>query len=571
MSTGVHSSSKAEMERASASVAGERAAFVATTLCEAFQISAKRVPERLALIAHDRGWELTWSAYAQAVERLAGALAALGVSRGERVALLSRNRSELAIAEAAALHLGAVGVVLYAASPPATIEHMLRDSEPLLLLIEPELRERLADVKHAVPQTLALDDGLEQIAAPAGFDFEATWRAVQGDDLAGLVYTSGTTGLSKAVELTHRAALGTLDSFDTALGDSSAIHDVSYASFANIGERCAGHWYSFTRGSTRTVCSDPTLLVPALLTAPPTRLLGPPLVWLRLQRALEQTLGEEERLALGQSLECVRAAARGEAVAPLGEREQELLATLRARIGLGSATTALSAAAPCPMAVHEHYRALGICFQEFYAGTEFGMASAQRPGTADLGTLGGPAPDYELRIAQDGEVLVRSPRAPRGYRNRPQESSKTYRADGWIHTGDLGELDDEGRLRLVGRKKETIVPAHGHNVHPAGLEAALKDACPVIAQVCVVGDGRSHLVALIVLDPPQSAAETEAREAVTAAVAAVNATRPELERIEAHAILAEPWLPGVELTETLKLRRTQIEALHAAQIDALYA
>ncbi|HTU77910.1 MAG TPA: AMP-binding protein [Solirubrobacteraceae bacterium] len=574
MSKGVPSS----MERAEEPAAGEWAALRAATLCGAFQISAARVPDRVALVDHaDQGRALTWSAYAAAVQRIAGALATLGVRRGERVAFFSRNRPELAIAEAATLHLGAAGVVLYAASPPATIEHVLRDSEPLLLLVESELHSRLEKVRHAVGQTLTLDGGdngrgaLATIAAPAGFDFEAAWRAVAPDDLVGLLYTSGTTGPAKGVEQTHRGALGALGSFDTALGGDGAIHDISYGSMANVGERGIGHWYSFTRGSTRTICRDPSQLGAALGEARPTRLFGPPLVWQALQRALEGSLAVGERVALERAVQRVRAVAHGQASAPPGEPEQALLAKLRERIGLDRMSKALSGAASCPMTVHEHYRALGIDFQEFYAATEFGMACAQRPGTIDLGTLGGPAPDYELRLAADGEVLVRSPHAPRGYRNLPRESRETYGADGWINTGDLGELDHEGRLRLIGRKKETLIPAHGHNVHPASIEAALKDACPTIAQVCVIGDGRSHLAALLVLEPPHAATEPSSCATVAAAIETLNAALPPLERIEAHAILAQPWLPGTELTETFKLRRAQIETKYATEIEALYA
>ncbi|HEX5309812.1 MAG TPA: hypothetical protein VFW38_12115 [Solirubrobacteraceae bacterium] len=169
----------------------------------------------------------------------------------------------------------------------------------------------------------------------------------------------------------------------------------------------------------------------------------------------------EERVALERGVQRVRAVACGERETPPGEPERQLLAKLRARIGLDRMSKAVSAAAPCPMTVHEHYRALGIDFQEFYAGTEFGMACAQRPGAVDLGTLGGTAPDYELRLAADGEVLVRSPHAPRGYRNLPHENREAYGADGWINTGDLGELDGDGRLRLIGRKKETLIPRTG--------------------------------------------------------------------------------------------------------------
>lgn len=564
--------------RAAEFAADERAALCATSLCEAFQISAARVPDRIALVDHvDQGRTLTWSAYAAAVERVAGALATLGVRRGERVAFLSRNRPELAIAEAATLHLGAAGVVLYAASPPATIEHVLRDSEPLLLLVESELDGRLAEVRHTVPRTLTLDgqgDGrgaLATIVAPAGFDFEAAWRAVAPDDLAGLLYTSGTTGLAKGVLWTHRDVLGSIRSGDAVIGGDGATHDVSYGSMANIGERSAGHWYSFTRGSTRTICRDPSQLGAALREARPTRLFGAPLVWLALQRGLEHSLAPEERVALERAVERVRARAGGGSPSPAGEEERALRARLRARVGLERINKAVSAAAPCPMTVHEHYRALGVDFQEFYAGTEFGVACAQRPGAVDLGTLGLPAPDYEVRLAADGEVLVRSAHAPRGYRNLPDESRTTYGADGWIGTGDLGELDGEGRLRLIGRKKETLIPAHGHNVHPASIEAALRDACPLIGQACVIGDGRPHLAALLVLEPPHAATEPGSGATVAAAIEAVNAALPPLERIEAHAILTRPWLPGAELTETFKLRRARIEARYAAEIEALYA
>jgi long-chain acyl-CoA synthetase len=545
------------------------------TLVAAFQESAERVPERVALRGIGDAFSLTWAEYAAAVERAATALAALGVGRGDRVAFLSANRPELAIAELATMHLGAAGVALYVASPQATVEYVLADSEPEVLLVEAALEPRLADMSHTIAQirTIGGQGPADLLSAPpaAGIDFEAAWRGVAGEDLAALIYTSGTTGGPKGVEWTHAAAAGGTASFDRILGEEDGIRDVSYAPFASLAERFGGHWHSLLRGSTRTVCSSPTDLGTALLDARPTRLGGPPQVWQGLKLGLEATLTAGERGALDAALGRVSAAAGADLSLPPSNDEEETLAALRARIGLDRIALAGSTAAACPPGVHDHYGALGVPFREFYAMTEAGVIASQSAGPADRGTLGGPLDGFELRIAADGEVLARSPYAPRRYHRRPEETHATYGADDWIHTGDLGDLDADGRLRLIDRKKEMIVLAHGHNVSPTPIESALRDACPLIAQVCVVGDGRPHLGALIVLGSPGGSEDDDACAAVAAAISALNAESDPRERIEAHAILPDAWLPGVELTETLKPRRAQIAAHHREAIDGMYA
>ena len=546
------------------------------TLPAAFQASARRVPERVALRGPGDSFSITWVDYAAAVERAAGSLAGLGVGRGDRVAFLSGNRPELAVVELAAMHLGAAGVALYTTSPPATIEHVLADSEPTVLLVESAVESHLAEIRHSVPNLFSLDAGmsgleeLASIAPPAGFDFEASWTAVAPEDLAALIYTSGTTGPAKGVEWTHRAAIGSLSGFDEACGEEDGIHDVCFAPFASLAERFGGHWHALLRGSSRTICEDPTQLGAALLDARPTRLGGPPQVWQRLKRGLEATLDPEERAVLDRAVKRFGALARAEASGPLTGSEEETLEALRARVGLDRIALAGSTAAACPLGVHQHYNALDVPFREFFAMTEAGVIAAQRPGLEDFGTLGPAVPGYELQIAPDGEVLVRSPHAPQAYRDRPRESAETYGAGGWIHTGDVGELDSEGRLRLIDRKKEMIVPGHGHNVSPTRIESALKDVCPLVAQVCVIGDGLPYLGALVVLDPPEGAGDAEACATVAAAIAAVNAHSEPRERIEAHAIVAEAWLPGAELTETLKLRRRWIAEKYAEEIKGLY-
>jgi long-subunit acyl-CoA synthetase (AMP-forming) len=188
----------------------------------------------------------------------------------------------------------------------------------------------------------------------------------------------------------------------------------------------------------------------------------------------------------------------------------------------------------------------------------------------DIGTVGIPVPGYQIRLAADGEILVRSDSTAIGYRNLPEEAPATFGADGWIRTGDIGTLDPAGRLRIIERKKELVIPDHGHNIAPSQIESELKNACPQIAHACIVGDGRPHLAALIVLEPPQLGEDRLACAMVDQAIAQVNATRDPREQIETHAILTDPWLPGDELTETLKLRRQRILGKHSQTIDELY-
>jgi long-subunit acyl-CoA synthetase (AMP-forming) len=215
-----------------------------TTLVAAFQESAARVPERVALRDIGGSVSLTWAEYAAAVERAAVALAALGVGRGDRVAFLSANRPELSIAELATMHLGAAGVALYVASPPATVEYVLADSEPAVLLVEAALEPRLAGISHTIAQvrTIGGEGPTDLLSTPpaVGIDFEAAWRGVSGEDLAALIYTSGTTGRPKGVEWIHAAAAGGTASFDRILGEEDGIRDVSYAPFASLAERLGG-------------------------------------------------------------------------------------------------------------------------------------------------------------------------------------------------------------------------------------------------------------------------------------------------------------------------------------------
>ncbi len=536
------------------------------TLPAVFQATAQRVPDRTALRTPGDKVHLTWAQYAVAVERAAEALAGLGVERGDVVAFLSRNRPELAIADLAALHLGAATVAFYVASPPATIEYVLRDCAPRVLLVEEELFPRLGASAHNVSHVQSLES-LGTLPPPRRFSFQEVWRSVSPDDVAAILYTSGTTGLPKGAEWRHRQAVAAFRSFDVLQPEPDGIRDISVGPFAHASERAGGHWRSLLRGSTRTFCNDPTRLGPTLLEVRPTYLFGPPRLWQILKTTLDSTLNQAEREALDRGLARIRA----RDTAPPSKNDEQLLTTARARLGLDRINRALTAAAPCPQTVTEYYHSLSMGLNAFYGLTEAGAVTMTRPGTCDLGTVGVLIPGYEIRIASDREILVRGDSAPTAYHNQATETAATFAADGWIHTGDIGTLDAAARLSIIDRKKDLVIPDHGHNIAPSQIESELKSACPTIGHVCVVGDGRPHLAALIVLDPPELAGDTTARRTVAEAVTQLNAASDPREQIESHAILPDPWLPGDELTETLKLRRRRILDKHADTIDLLYS
>lgn len=550
---------------APAVVEGDHPRAGAETYAAVFQATAARVPDRVALRTAGDQVRLTWAQYARAVERAAGALAGLGVKHGDRVALLSRNRPELAIADLAAMHLGAATIALYVSSPPRTIEHVLRDCAPHTLVVEQALSATLDKAAHQAPHVVSLET-LDELPAPPGFSFEQAWCSVSELDEVAVLYTSGTTGRLKGVSWRHREAVAMIRRFDLLQPEPDVICDVSVGPFAHLTERGAGHWRSLLRGSTRTFCLDPTELGATLLDARPTYLFGPPRLWQNLKAKLERTLSEPERAALDHGI----ARVRGGHTPRLAEEDEQALATLRTRVGLDRLSRGLTAAAPCPRSVLEYFHGLGVGFGEFYGMTETGAATMTRAGIGDLGTVGVPVPGYQLRLAADGEILVHTDSAADGYHNLPAESTATFAPDGWIRTGDIGTLDDRGRLRIIDRKKELVIPDHGHNVAPSQIESELKCACPAIAHACVIGDGRPHLAALIVTEPPELGNDEHARSLIAQAISQLNTGLDPRERIESHAILTEPWLPGDELTETLKLRRQRIHQKHAKTIDQLY-
>jgi long-subunit acyl-CoA synthetase (AMP-forming) len=258
------------------------------------------------------------------------------------------------------------------------------------------------------------------------------------------------------------------------------------------------------------------------------------------------------------------------------ENPEQVFAGVRSMLGLDELQACNVGAAPTPREVIEFFHKLGIPLAELWGMSETAGAGCCNPRESiRVGTVGPPAPDCEIKLAEDGEVLIRGPVVSPGYRNLPDKTAEAYDDEGWLHTGDVGEFDDEGYLRIVDRKKELIINAAGKNMSPANIEAEIKSSSALIGQAIAIGDGRPYNVALIVLDPdvaPSFGSPEDVEREIEAAVARANDKLARVEQIKKYAVLDEEWLPGgEELTPTMKLKRKPIAQKYAEQIDALYA
>jgi long-chain acyl-CoA synthetase len=531
------------------------------TLCAAFQRTAAEHPDDTALRSADGSVTISWREYGERVRRIAEGLHSLGLRRGDALALLLTNRPEFHLLDAAALHMGAVPFSVYTTSAPEQIEYLLRDSGARVAVTERSLRGHLGPGLEQVvlvdgaDGALSLDE-LERRRAPR-FDFDAAWRAVGGDDLLTLIYTSGTTGPPKGVELTHRNLFAAWRGMHAAWRKPSAGGStISYLPHAHIADRFASHYAGMLFGTAVSCCPDPRQVAKLLPEVRPTHFVGVPRVWQKMKLGIE-------------------AALPANADAP---PDDAVRAAVRRRIGLDRCESAVSAAAPIPSEVLEFFQALGVPIVEVYGLSETCAAATANPlDRPRIGTVGPPIPGVELRLADDGEVLLRGEMLMRGYRNRPDKTVEAVDADGWLHTGDVGVLDADGYLRIVDRKKELIINAAGKNMSPANIETTLKAASPLIGHACVIGDARPHNVALLTLEPEAAQAftashsEEELRAAVAAAVERANSRLSRVEQIKRYRLLEHDWLPGgVELTPTMKLKRRGIARRYAEEIEALY-
>jgi long-chain acyl-CoA synthetase len=525
-------------------------ALQAATLCEAFQITVAERPEQVALRTAGGAVEITFAEYAARVERLAAGLTAVGVGRGDTVAMMLTNRPEFHLVDAAAFHLGATPFSVYNTSSPEQIAYLFSNARNRVVVCERQFAAAMPDVEHLfVVEEL---DELEAAGDP-GFDFEAAWRAVTPDDVLTLIYTSGTTGPPKGVELTHGNMMAECRACAAVLPVEPGGRAISYLPAAHVADRWSAHYYaSIVHGATVTSAPDMRQVVAALPEVRPTLWGGVPRVWEKIKAALE---------------------AKG--IVDPSALPEEARAGIRSSLGLDQVAWLVSGAAPAPVEVLEYFDALGLPICELWGMSELSCcATINPPDDIRIGTVGTALPGVELRLLDDGELLVRGDLVMRGYRNDPERTAEALDADGWLHTGDIAQIDDDGYVRIVDRKKELIINAAGKNMSPANIEQRLKASSPLIGQAIAIGDRRPYNVALLVLDPDVRATwpEGEIEAEVARGVEEANGHLSRVEQIKRYAILPVDWEPGGdELTPTMKLKRKPIGEKYAAEIEALYS
>ncbi|MEV1001112.1 AMP-dependent synthetase/ligase [Nonomuraea sp. NPDC050202] len=585
-----------------------RAAVGAHTVPELLRRNADEHGGLPALTGAD-GITWTWRELYERVQAAANGLRALGLRRGERMLIGMSSRPEHWVVDLAAVELGAIPCTTYATLSPEQIRQVAVHSGAGVVVLEgpaelarwelalagmPALKgvvvvEEAGGARTSYADLLAAGPG-----EPAGV-------AAGQDDPVAMIYTSGTTGDPKGVVLSHRNVLYQCALQELVQPAPPHPRTVAYLPLAHIAERVLGIYLPLYTAGHVTICADSTRLLATLTGVRPQAFFGVPRVWEKFAAGLQQALSGldgDARDAVGRARELAAEAYRiratgaplpGELAGALERADRAVLRPLRERIGLAEAARLGSGAAPVPAEVLEFFGSLGMTIMEVWGLSETtGAATSTFPDRYRAGTVGLPMPGMEVRLAEDGEVLVRGPLVFPGYLRQDGRIEPVVDADGWLATGDIGRFDEDGLLRIVDRKKEMIITSSGKNIAPSAVESLLR-AHPLIGYAVVVGDRRPYLTALLMLDEEAApawaaaqglaavelkelAAEPRVLEEVTAAVERANAALSRPEQVKAFRVLDHAWSPaGGELTPSLKLRRRVIERRYAEVIEELYA
>ncbi|HEX2574743.1 MAG TPA: AMP-dependent synthetase/ligase [Aquihabitans sp.] len=555
--------------------------------------------------------EWTFDDYADRVARAAAGLRAQGVGRGDRVVLMLRNVPEFHILDLAALMLGATSISIYNSSAPDQIEYLVNHSKATVGVVEDDgFLERFAPVRDKLTNLRSLgvvrpgegdaDFTWDELLAADPLDLDAAAADGSPDDLVTVIYTSGTTGPPKGVMITSANVLFVVSALSELLGLESYVGKrvVSYLPMAHIAERATSHYQQVVLGYQVSCCPEPGKIAAYAAEVKPHLLFGVPRVWEKIHAGLTAAISADPEKAqkFDEAVEAARPIALRRSWGTATEEDEATWAFLdevafrpvRQMLGLDELMAAVSGAAPIPPELLGWFRAIGVPMSEVYGMSENTGAMTWTAEKIKPGTVGPAIPHTEVAIAEDGEVICRGPHVFGGYLDDPEKTAEALSEDGWLHTGDIGELDEDGYLKIVDRKKELIITAGGKNISPANLEAALK-MIPLVGQAAAIGDQRPFVSALVVLDPDtapvwakQQGIEFETLQdladhpdvvaEVERGLKEVMAGFNNAEQVKKVKVLGEEWLPDSELlTPTSKLKRRGVNATFAAEIEELYA
>ena len=560
----------------------------------------------------DGGWStLSWNDYIRSARSVAAGLRRLGVRRGDRVAMLLRNRAECNITDTAGILLGATMTSIYMTSSNSQVEWLLNHCGAGVILVDGEQVERVKEIKPQVPalrtivcvdETAGTDDSVMHFSELLGeppIELDEAKAEVKPDDVVTIIYTSGTTGRPKGAQHSHRSVVAGLESIMMAFG-TGWMHKrvISYLPMAHVAERMFSHYVGLRTGSEVFFCPDLTAIGSYLLEVRPNIFFGPPRIWEKLWAAAQAIArgtpdpeGAELRRALDVGLQAIRARSEsGEVPADLEIALAEVEPArkrIASALALDTVEIALTAAASMPADVLDGMAALGVELADAYGMTEFvgGVCSPYDP---RRGTLGRPFPGVDLRIAADDEIQMRGPQEFVGYLNDPEKTKAAFTDDGWFQTGDLGRIDEDGYLTLIGRKKDLIITAGGKNVAPQPIETAIASH-PLVSTAVVVGEARKFPAALIVPDPLELVewakglgkdttdpialmSDPDLEAEILKHLQEVNQALARVEQIKRIKILPEVWGPDSDvMTPTMKVKRAVVAQKYADAIENLYA
>jgi long-chain acyl-CoA synthetase len=589
------------------------------TIVDYLDRNAESYSDKPAIHWKNGEWEsLTWSQYRDAVHEVAAGLQSLGVGNQEFVAVMAGNRPEHVIADYAAVHAGATPVTIYSTLAASQIQYIGDNCKATVAILEDlefmkrweEIRPELPNLRYVVLMSgaenyatadwvLSWDDLVARGKEHLATDPEAVKRAASAigpDTLATLIYTSGTTGTPKGVMISQRNVVWTLECLRRAADLEIGARMVSYLPLAHIAERLATHYLGTYLAGQVWYCPNLAGVLEYIQEAKPTLFVGVPRVYEKFHARLMARFEEAEGLkgtilhkALELSMKRVEAEMEGKSPpAFAGLLDKIALSKVREGLGMEEVKIAITAAAPINPDLVKFFQSIGIPLFELYGMSETtGPATTNVPGAAKIGSVGKALPGVEVKVAEDGELLMRGGVITQGYYKLDHETRESFGSDGWLYSGDLARIDEDGFVWIVGRKKEIIITAAGKNIAPAKLETALGNH-PLISKACMIGDQRKFLSMVIALDAEEAPAWAASRgleyhdlatfsrlpqvqDEIAQAVAEANEKVARVEQIKKWIVVPDEWTPDSgEVTPSLKLKRRVVLDQYADQIESMY-